>query len=137
MPSRVLFFQAGFSYELAYFDNPDTYLPSTAVSWVTNAGKRRPLLLYYSSLTDLCMYCTLFFPSVSYSRLSQKDSLCSTTKKQGLTAAQAISLPLLLLLLQQSQAAQLSQVTNYSTDTTQSPIPQVYNTSIMIITIRT
>ena len=60
MPSQVLFIQPGFSYELTYFDNPGTYLPSTAVSWVTNAGKRRPLLLYYSSLTDYCMCCTLF-----------------------------------------------------------------------------
>ena len=60
MPSQVLFIQPGFSYELTYFDNPSTYLPSTAVSWVTNAGKRRPSLLYYSSPNDYCMCYTLF-----------------------------------------------------------------------------
>ena len=30
--------QIGFHYELTYFDDPGTYVPSSAVSWVTKSG---------------------------------------------------------------------------------------------------
>ena len=87
------------SYELTYFDDPGTYLPSTAVSWVTNAGE---------SIHTCCMYIHLYWclaslslsfsPSLHSScpRFPQEDTPGSSQEEQVVTstppAVQAVTM---------------------------------------------
>ena len=41
----------GFSFELTYFDDPQSYLPSSCVNWVTTTGKCRGVHMLTQTLS--------------------------------------------------------------------------------------